>query len=172
VGMAARTESAGRVSLTGIETISPEDGLRVFGDLLRDAAARVGVIPIDWSEFRLPGNSRLFEGIGHKDTTRPSDISPHRLTRGVLQSASPAQRREMIERYLLDAIARVVELNPAHIDPAQSWHSLGVDSLMAVELRNRVEADLNVTIPVTDFQAATRIDRSIDMILGQVEGEG
>ena len=165
VGMAARTEPAGYVSLSGIESIPPEDGLHVFEALLRDTAVRVGVIPIDWSEFRLPGNSRLFTEVKREDTKHHSERSSHRLTRGALQSAAPAQRRKMVEQYLLDAIAQVVELDPAHIDPAQSWHSLGMDSLMAVELRNRTEADLGVTIPVTHFQAATSIARNIDLIL-------
>ena len=49
----------------------------------------------------------------------------------------------------MEQIARVLRCSPSKIDVHQPLTKLGIDSLMAVELKNRVEIDLELTIPVT-----------------------
>ncbi|MGV9770382.1 acyl carrier protein [Streptosporangium sp. NPDC003464] len=57
----------------------------------------------------------------------------------------------LITAYLCAQVAAVVQLPPEKVDPSQRAHRLGLDSLMAVQLRNRVAADLGVTLPVAVF---------------------
>jgi acyl carrier protein len=49
----------------------------------------------------------------------------------------------------VEQIARVLRCSPSKIDVHQPLTRLGIDSLMAVELKNRVEVDLELTVPVT-----------------------
>ena len=54
----------------------------------------------------------------------------------------------MLEEYLREAGGTVLGLAASKIDVQQPLNRLGVDSLMAVELKNRIEADLAVDVPV------------------------
>jgi acyl carrier protein len=71
------------------------------------------------------------------------------LTRDKLVAAAPEDRQGMIEAFLVEQIARVLRCSPSKIDVHQPLTRLGIDSLMAVELKNRVEVDLELTVPVT-----------------------
>jgi acyl carrier protein len=54
-----------------------------------------------------------------------------------------------VERFLVEQIAQVLKCSPSKVDAHQPLNRLGIDSLMAVELKNRVEADLETAVPVT-----------------------
>ena len=91
-----------------------------------------------------------------------ADNAPYRKpTPGAL----PAGRlRAYIEEYVIESICRIVELAPESVELEQTWRSLGVDSLMAVELRNRIEAGIHVSIPVETLQSETAVSQTIDTL--------
>ena len=79
--------------------------------------------------------------------------------------ALPAGRlRAYIEEYVIEAVCRIVEMEPGSVELEQTWRSLGVDSLMAVELRNRIEAGIHVSIPVETLQSETAVSQTIDTL--------
>ncbi|MGK3992297.1 non-ribosomal peptide synthase/polyketide synthase [Sorangium sp. So ce1024] len=71
-----------------------------------------------------------------------------------LLSAAPEERRLLLEDYLSAQVARVIGIAPALIDRRRSLGALGLDSIQSIELRNRVEADLGLTVASAGFLAA------------------
>jgi acyl carrier protein len=53
-----------------------------------------------------------------------------------------------LQEFLVNQIARVLRCSPAKVDVHQPLTRLGIDSLMAVELKNRIEANLTIKLPV------------------------
>jgi acyl carrier protein len=53
-----------------------------------------------------------------------------------------------VETFLKEQIARVLRSSPSNINLHQPLDSLGIDSLMGFELINRLEAELEVSIPI------------------------
>jgi acyl carrier protein len=45
----------------------------------------------------------------------------------------------------------VLRLSAISLDVEQPLNNVGIDSLMAIELKNRIEADLGVTVPMVKF---------------------
>jgi acyl carrier protein len=54
-----------------------------------------------------------------------------------------------LETHLIEQIAQVLRLPPKEIDPRTPLPTLGLDSLLALELRNRLEVSLGVTLSAT-----------------------
>ncbi|HLF24977.1 MAG TPA: amino acid adenylation domain-containing protein [Anaerolineae bacterium] len=80
-----------------------------------------------------------------------AEIDQLQPTREELFAAAPEVRRSRLEIYLQAEIARVLKVAPAGIDPQRPLTSLGLDSLMAVELQHRLESGLGISAPMASF---------------------
>jgi myxalamid-type polyketide synthase MxaD len=78
------------------------------------------------------------------DAARPAEAA-----RAVLLAAAPAQQQRLLEAHLREQAALVLRLAPSRLDPGAPFSSMGFDSLMAMELRNRLEASLDLKLPAT-----------------------
>lgn len=70
------------------------------------------------------------------------------LSREALLAIPPDERTAALEEYLLANAARALKINPAQLDARRPLTSFGLDSLTAVELKNRIEKDLQAHLSV------------------------
>ncbi len=154
-GMAADLDSRDqrRLAGQGLSSISPEDGLQILGELLAQNVAQVGVLPINWSKF-LPqflekATSPFFEVITKSVQPSTESQAPAALLKQ-LEEAPASARRDILMTYIRAEIARVLELSsPEQIQAHQRLFDLGIDSLMAVDLRNRLKVSLGTPLRST-----------------------
>jgi FkbH-like protein len=90
------------------------------------------------------------------------------LTREALLAADPQERQSLLESYLQGQIARILRVAPAQLGVQQPLVTLGLDSLMAVELQHAIETNLNVGIPAVDLLEELCITRLAVHILDQL----
>jgi myxalamid-type polyketide synthase MxaE and MxaD len=133
----------------GLRTFTAEEGRECFGPLLGFADPVVAVLPIDWATFRQAGpmrDSALFRdapGAG-ENLSLLADGALERL-----REASPVERRTILERIVRETLGAVLRLPAAQLDARRPFGSLGLDSLMALELRNRLEVALALRLPAS-----------------------
>ena len=87
-----------------------------------------------------------------------------------LAVAPVQQRKKLLTDYLRDAVAEVTRVDAAEIREDAGFFDLGMDSLMAVELRGRIEQGLGKEIPVTLVMDHPRLSDAADYLLGDVLG--
>ncbi|GFZ92618.1 hypothetical protein CYANOKiyG1_03330 [Okeania sp. KiyG1] len=82
-----------------------------------------------------------------------------------LQTVSLEQRENILIAHIQNETARVLGIiNSQVIDVEKPLNKMGLDSIMALELRNRVQNELDVDIPITKFmQGITIADLSIEL---------
>ncbi len=134
-----RERIAGRRQASGTGWFTPEQGFRALDRLLRQDAAGAAVAAVDWPVFgeAVGGRPPLLEdllAVAAEDGDG-SSLSEDLLAR--LASTPAAGREDLLVSFLQEEVQAVLRLPSA---PASSvgFFDLGMDSLMAVELRNRL----------------------------------
>ena len=107
---------------------------------------------VDWARLLSSYSSPLLSELAGEVDLSNSPSHKRRgdgLTKEKLQAAPPEERRPLAENFLAEQLAAVLRCPTSKVDIHQPLNRLGIDSLMAVELKNRVEADLETSVPVT-----------------------
>jgi polyketide synthase 12 len=171
-GLAVRSDRGGRLEGLGVASMMPDDCLQVLTTLLDEDASGVTVLAIDWARLAAShadvASAPLFSDLTDAVAAdRPGGTAaPMRLA---LLATEPASRLELLSRYLRDEVAKVLGHPPSRIDLDRGLDRLGFDSLMAVQLKNRIESDLGITIPLVRFMQDATIDRLVALALTLVE---
>jgi acyl carrier protein len=140
--------------LRGIGRIAPQEGLRIVGQLLSQSqpVAQVAVLPLNLRQWRQSypamAQSPFFSNLTHKEIQdrRQTHSGELRIT---LQHAEYDECHTLLENYIQEQIQQIIQEPALKIDIRASFQNIGFDSLMALELRNRLENSLGMALPVT-----------------------
>ncbi len=170
-GMAATLETD-RFILQGIRQIAPTQALRTMARLLADPPVQAVVADIDWGAYGrahgLDDRAGLFAALVGAKETATLHAAEDAVARDIIaevQAALAGEREEMMRRYLQD-LARQT-LGYAHGEPIAADKPLadqGFDSLMSVDMRNRLNRGLGRTLPASllfDYPTLDRIGRHL-----------
>jgi acyl carrier protein len=160
-GAATRGTVTQRVRLKGFQPILPEQGFRVLEHLIGSDRARVGVMSVDWHQYAnalasghkaglLSDLIRSAENAAAPVVQRPSEKPRAVFER--LQDAPAAKRLRLLSDFVRSQAVRVLGLDASRpIDDNQPLNDFGLDSLMAVELRSLLTAELGLarSLPAT-----------------------
>jgi natural product biosynthesis luciferase-like monooxygenase protein len=135
----------------GIAAIPPERGLALLDLLLQQEKPHLVAAAIDWrlaartAAVRLPLVAELLP-----EELPESEEAPASPLRDALLGSAPARRREILLATLERELGAVLKL-PAEtrLDPEQGFFDLGMDSLMTLELRDRLQACCGCPLPST-----------------------
>ena len=181
VGMVARSQrEMGRgFAPQGMYSFSPAQGLATLGWLLEEDATQTAVMPANWPEWwqyhPRAAKSALFANLVQLEIGRQpintSDVDHvPTLSRAKVAETPIAERPRLIEEFISEQLSRVLRIDVDELDIHQSLGNLGIDSLMAVELRNHVQASLGIVIPVAQLLQDPSIAQLAQGILDQLAG--
>lgn len=175
VGMAAgRDRETDRWRTMGVTPIDQAAGLDALDRLvLEPTGAQVGVLPIDWRRWvqvftggrrALPLLERVAPQTGPSEAARASACL--RLpVRDELLSLPIERRLPQLEEYLRRQVARALDWASDQLDIHQPINTLGFDSLMAVEVKNRMEMDLGIQFNLASFLQGPTIHELAPVVL-------
>jgi thioester reductase-like protein len=178
VGLAARPDRAGRLAVRGLGSISPKEGIPVLERLLRQSLGQVAVMPFDvqqWEKFYPQARQlQLFAELARAQQEVPAaKAGPAKATpRAALLAAKPETRESWLQDYLREQVSKALRLPAGKLDARTPLNKLGIDSLMAVELNNRIEADLGATVPVVKLLEGISVTEVAAHLLQQLPPPG
>ncbi|HIK08528.1 MAG TPA: SDR family NAD(P)-dependent oxidoreductase, partial [Trichormus sp. M33_DOE_039] len=148
LGMAASLGQ--RLAAEGIDLIPPTQALQLLKHLLQQRVSQVTVLPINWTQFlqRFPTGKtpKYFEQLAEdkQPENQPSQLQQR------LQVTPVTEWKSLLVAHISDELTSILGLNPSQtLDPLQGFATMGMDSLTAVELRNRLQKSLCQSLPST-----------------------
>lgn len=152
VGYAARhAEVNTHLTRYGVEAIPVRDALAMLERLMLSDTPTAAAMRMDWDRWAA-ANPRFKKSPRFEDLTAlvsaPRTSEPARLAlAGQVRNLAAPARRAALESFVRETAARVLGLAPAELDPARPLNEFGLDSLMGIELVNRLEEGFGQPFP-------------------------
>ena len=175
-GMAAELahRSARRWIPEGVRPIEVSEGLGALGKLMAGQAPQVLAMPVDWNVFvaQFPAGKEpvaLAELAAPGPRTAGARQVPSELLLQ-LSAAPEAERRALAVGYLQQQVAKVMGLVAGPLpEPDYGLFELGLDSLMAVELKNLLSIAVGKDLPSSLMFQCPNIDSMADYMLRDLQ---
>ncbi|MGA3026005.1 MAG: type I polyketide synthase [Bryobacteraceae bacterium] len=153
----------------GVEALPPETGFGILEILMRSGRTQVGVANIDWERFfRFDPAARnsMFLSQMMPVTDRPAGPSELMLR---LTEMPAGERRQFLLLQLANLVRDALKLKDSQaIPPRQGLFDLGLDSILALELKTRLEASLGRPLRATLLFAYPTLDALAGYLLSEV----
>jgi myxalamid-type polyketide synthase MxaB len=175
LGMAARLKNRDRerIAASGIRAIYPDEGFRILEQLLLQDETEACVLPVNWGEAigRSPqiDRGRNYRRVMDESSGRKGVSMDKSAILGKLEVTIAEQRRMVLLDYVQMQVAAVLGENvPDGIKPRQRLFDLGIDSLMAVELKNRLQSGLSIPLGATLVFDYPTVEALVDHLLEEL----
>jgi acyl transferase domain-containing protein len=155
VGMFARLTEKSKSGRSGVFPMTPDQALQAMARIHVAQGGQAIVVSADWA--RMPP-SPLFAELTPANAVRERTAEEEKAASELLLElllAEPEPRRQRLQSYLREAAARVLGLEAAKLDMREPLTSLGMDSIMVVELKTEIERTINITVPMVDLFTGT-----------------
>ncbi|MBM3851836.1 MAG: SDR family NAD(P)-dependent oxidoreductase [Verrucomicrobia bacterium] len=173
-GMAGAEELAWLARL-GVTAMPPEEACAALDRLLGGGATSAVVARVDWRVFRevyeVRGPRPLLANLGTRtDAGPPAPVAPSPAV-AALSGAPESERLPRLVALLQEEVGAVLGFRHGRRpDPRQGFFALGMDSLMAVELRNRLARAFARRLPATLAFDHANIEALADYLASAVLG--
>ncbi|MDE1145034.1 MAG: amino acid adenylation domain-containing protein [Azospirillaceae bacterium] len=134
IGMATDGKAATNLAALGFSPLASTQALAAMDRVLVAGWPQATILAVDWARYA---------------RSLPAKASPT-LLHGLLPAGQVTAAPADLGAFLAATAAEVLGAAPGTaIDPAQDLFELGLDSLMALRLRNAIEARLGISLPAT-----------------------
>jgi len=107
----------------------------------------LNISDLDELKITAPAGGHFYDeipwaGRGTRQKSEATGVKHEKLIADILSSPG-ADRLSLIQSYIATLLKETLGMKPEeNVDPQQDWGELGVDSLMTIEIRNRLQAHL------------------------------
>ena len=172
-GLAAGLASQRRWADAGIAPLAPATALAIFRGLLADQRPGVSVLAVDWARLGAAAGTRVDRRfIGDFAAPVAAFAGGAAALRLLIEDAPAAARLDIGRRFVTGEVAAVLGLAlAAASDPNKGLQDLGLDSLLALELRERLQCATGVALPSTlAFDYPTIETLAVHLVEDVIEG--
>jgi acyl transferase domain-containing protein/acyl carrier protein len=172
--LAGTAGGADRLAARGVPPMDPDTALALFDEALRSPHPHLAAAAFAPADLLRAGVWPAARGL--LAPLLPQDGTARRAPGGILDELaaldSDAQRHRAMAVFLAEQVRQVLGARPDGVAPDVPFSNLGFDSLMAVELRGRLEAALGLRLSATLVYAHPTADALAGQLLTRLAPAG
>ncbi|TYB50687.1 SDR family NAD(P)-dependent oxidoreductase [Nonomuraea sp. PA05] len=173
-GLAVEAGGVERLAARGLPPLSPEVALDLLEEALGSDRGHLVAAAFDWAAFGRaglgPDLARMLEGQVSAD--RPvAGAERGAIKAAALAATGAAARLDVLRRFLLEQVGSVLGRAPESLDTTSPLQELGFDSLMAMELRTRLETGLDLRLSATVVYTYPTVEALADGLAQRIGDE-
>jgi acyl transferase domain-containing protein/acyl carrier protein len=175
VGMVEELKLEKIYAQRGLELITPAGGARILDRLINQKTPNVIAISADWGRARSAGlGGRLPPMFCELGTAETSDdaADPQSSIIDFLSVCPEADRLDVVADRVREIVAAVFDLGVTDIGFDDALDDLGLDSLMAMDFRLRVNGMFAIDLPVLELLRGVSVSSLAVRILADLELDG
>ena len=171
--LANRSELSERLERQGVLAFSASEAMQCLERLLQTGAIQESVLRMDWSRWRglgitgevSPRFAHLLQGSGDA-------ISSDRRLATVeeIHSAAIDERRSLVANLIGTKASTLLGIELEQLPWDRPLLSMGLDSLMAVEMRNWIERRLSIDFPIADLLRSSGLNDVCEQAMEIISG--
>jgi len=132
----------------------PAEAVAAFEQLLKlRTISTMAVMPFNidqWSQvYPQDAELPLFSELTQAPEVGQRERQTNQIRQALLSAKTGWHRRSLMESHIRQQVAKVLRIAPAQLDINTPLKSFGLDSLMALELRNLLESSLETRLSAT-----------------------
>nr|WP_099040354.1 type I polyketide synthase [Mycobacterium neglectum] len=155
----------------GIELITPAVGARILDRLINQTVPNVVAISADWHRARHAGlGGRLppvFADLGAADTASAVTDAPGSVL-DILAVTAEADRPAVVAEHIQEIVAAVFDCAVTDFDPDDMLDDIGLDSMMAMEFRLRINTMFSIDVPVLEILRGVSVNSLTRRVLADL----
>jgi NAD(P)-dependent dehydrogenase (short-subunit alcohol dehydrogenase family) len=175
--LAAAGGGTDRLSARGVPPLEPDAGIALFGEALRAGGPHLAATAFDPAALAGAGGwpaarDLLAPLLPDAEAGGPRPARRGSVRREILALDSEPERRHAMGAFLTEQVRQVLAAPPGSVRADIPFQSLGFDSLMAIELRGRLETALDVKLSATLVYAHPTAEALTEQLLLRLGGTG
>jgi acyl carrier protein len=172
VGMVEELKLEKIYAQRGIELITPAAGTRILDRLINQKVANVVAISVDWMRARRAGLGGqlppIFSELGNAEISADTVASDSSVLE-FLSGRPKVERLDAVAGLVQQIAAGVFEIAAADIGPDDSLDDIGLDSMMAMDFRLRVNAMFAIDLPLLELLRGVSVNTVAARILSELQ---
>jgi acyl transferase domain-containing protein/NADPH:quinone reductase-like Zn-dependent oxidoreductase/ubiquinone/menaquinone biosynthesis C-methylase UbiE/acyl carrier protein len=157
----------------GFHGLTAKQAVDMLERLLVKQPVHVGVTTMAWRQWTQYVSSTLsprFSLLLSPEALRQQGEADSVRLRDVVMAAPATERLSLLEAGLQEQVARVLGMASTALELERPLTAIGLDSLMSVELKSRLEQELRVSLPTVELLRDPSIRQLAQVLLRQLSG--
>jgi NAD(P)-dependent dehydrogenase (short-subunit alcohol dehydrogenase family)/acyl carrier protein len=177
IGMAARRGVKDQLAARGMAPLSRDQGIAALQHLMEIAAPQTTVVVVDWERwFQANPTARACPFLTNlrQDAAREAPVAgvaTHALLQELHQVA-PDQQQLLLSQRLQTLVAKVLRVSRDRLLPEQPLRDFGIDSIISIELKNSIEATMQVALSIAYLLQGPSVAELAGTLLTQIRSNG
>ncbi len=172
--LAERDELSERLERQGVLSFTVKEATECLDFALQTKAIQLSVLNMDWSLWRGLGitnrvSPRFAHLLRHQGEVQSSGDY---ASAEALRAVAGKQREKLIDSMLRTKAGSLLGIPAEQIQPDRALLEMGLDSLMAVEMRNWIENQMEIQVPISSLMRTESLAQLTQQLCEIIDGSG
>ena len=164
--LAERNELSERLERQGVLSFTISEAMECLDEAIHTRAVQVSVMRVEWERWTGLGvNGKISPRFAHLMPQAVGEESGFgQSAREQVQATPMSDRPQLVAELLRNKIVGVLGISAEQMDLTTPLLDFGLDSLMAVELRNWIETEFKISVPIVELMRSPSLARLSELV--------